>query len=186
MNRLPSEIEYEKLQQSHQILQDQLKQSNQTLIEYRKEKIQLKKQLITYQRNIDEQQQTIQSQESLTDKSLLNAKCLTIDERIETDKKFEEFNRIIQQLNEKLNEEKLIRKHDQHLNENNISTVQSLSNDIAKKEENIREMTSLLRQVEKEIKIQSIIYTVCQEFSIGRSQNLEFSRVERRSRVRIY
>jgi len=149
MNRLPSEIEYEKLQQSHQILQDQLKQSNQTLMEYRKEKIQLKKQLITYQRNIDEQQQTIQSQEFLTDKSLLNAKCLTIDERIETEKKFEEFNRIIQQLNEKLNEEKLIRKHDQHLNENNISTVQSLSNNIAKKEENIREMTSLLRQVEK-------------------------------------
>ena len=151
MNRLPSEIEYEKLQQSRQILQDQLKQSNQTVIEYRKEKTHLKKQLITYQRNIDEQQQTIKSQELLTDKSMLNAKCLTIDERIETEKKFEEFKKIIQELNEKLNEEKLIRKHDQHLNENNIHTVESLSNDVAKKEQSIRQMTSLLRQVVREI-----------------------------------
>lgn len=151
MNRLPSEIEYEKLQQSNQILQDQLKQSNETIIEYRKEKIQLKKQLSTYQRNIDEQQQKLKSQELLTDKPMLNAKCLTIDERIETEKKFEEFKKIIQELNEKLNEEKLIRKHDQHLNENNIHTVESLSNNIAKKEQCIKEMTSVLRQVDEEI-----------------------------------
>ncbi|CAF1566573.1 unnamed protein product, partial [Adineta steineri] len=63
MNRLPSEIEYEQLKQSYRILQDQIKQSDQTLVEYRKEKVQLKKQLITYQRNIDEQQQTIKSHE---------------------------------------------------------------------------------------------------------------------------
>ncbi|CAF4365416.1 unnamed protein product, partial [Rotaria sp. Silwood2] len=107
MNRLPSEIEYQKLQQSHQILEDQLKQSNQTLVDYRKEKNHLKKQLLTYQRTINEQQQTIQSHELSTDKSLLNAKCLTIDERIETERKFKEFHQIIQQLNENLNEEKL-------------------------------------------------------------------------------
>ena len=147
LNRLPSQIEFEKLQQSHRILEDQLKQSNQTLTEYRKEKNQLKKQIIIYKNTIDQQEQTIKSQELTKDKPLLNAKCLTMDERIETEKKFEEFNKIIQQLNEKLNEEKLNKKHDQHINENNIKTVQSLSNDIAKKEQTIREMTSLLRQV---------------------------------------
>ncbi|CAF3342686.1 unnamed protein product [Rotaria sp. Silwood1] len=151
MNRLPSEIEYQKLQQAHQILEDQLKQSNQTLIDYRKEKNYLKKQLLTYQRTINEQQQTIQSHELSIDKSLLNAKCLTIDERIETEKKFKEFNQIIQQLNEKLNEEKLNRKHDQYLNENNTCTVKSLSNDIAKKEQIIKEMTNLLRQNRQEL-----------------------------------
>ena len=150
MNRLPSQIEYQKLQQTHQILQDQCKQSNQTLVEYRKEKNQLKKQLTTYQHTVNEQQQTIKTHELSADKSLLNAKCLTIDERIETDKKFEEFNKIIQQLNEKLNEEQLNRKHDQRLNENNIRTVESLSNDIAKKEQSIREITSLLRQVNEQ------------------------------------
>ena len=49
MNRLPSEIEYEKLQQSHRILQDQLEQSNQTVTEYRKEKNQLKKTCSLYE-----------------------------------------------------------------------------------------------------------------------------------------
>jgi len=148
LNHLPSQIEYQKLQQSHQILDDQLKQSNQTLIEYRKEKNQLKKQIIIYKNTIDQQEQTIKSQELTKDKPLLNAKCLTMDERIETEKKFEEFNKIIQQLNEKLNQEKLNKKHDSHINDNNIRTVQSLSNDIAKKEQTIREMTTLLRQVD--------------------------------------
>jgi len=87
----------------------QLKQSNQTLTEYRKEKNQLKKQLLTCQNTIEQQEQTIKSQEITADKSLLNAKCLSIDERIETEKKFEEFNKLIQQLNDKLNEEKLNR-----------------------------------------------------------------------------
>jgi hypothetical protein len=148
LHHLPSQIEYQKLQQSHQILEDQLKQSNQTVIEYRKEKTQLKKQLISNQQTIDQQQQQIiKSQELSADKVLLNAKCLTIDERIETEKKFEEFHKLVQQLSEKLNEEKITRKRDQHLNENNIRTVQSLSNDVAKKEQTIREMTSRLRQV---------------------------------------
>jgi hypothetical protein len=149
MNRLPSDIEYQRLQQSHQILEDQLQQSKQTIVEYQKEKHQLKKQMITYQRTIDEQQQTIKTHDKSSEKSLLNAKCLTIDERLETKNKFEEFKIIIEQLNEKLNEEKLNRKHDQHLNENNMHTVESLSNDIAKKEQIIREMTSLLRQVDQ-------------------------------------
>lgn len=151
MNRLPSEIEYEKLQQSHQILQDQLEQSNQTVTEYRKEKIQLKKQLVTYQRRIDEQQPSMKSQESVSDQSVFNAKCLTIDERIETQKKFEELNRIIQQLKEQINQERSDRKHDQRLNETNIHTVESLSNDLAKKEQTIKEMTNLLRQVKPTI-----------------------------------
>ncbi|CAF1149642.1 unnamed protein product [Adineta ricciae] len=153
MNRLPSEIEYEKLQQSHRILQDQLEQSNQTVTEYRKEKNQLKKQLVTYQRRIDEQQQqfSIKSQESMSDQSIFNAKCLTIDERIETQKKFEELNKIIQQLNEQLNKEKSNRKHDQHLNETNVHTVESLSIDLAKKEQTIKEMTNLLRQNRQEL-----------------------------------
>jgi len=143
MNRLPSEIEYEKLRQSYQILEDQFKQSNQTIIEYRKEKNHLKKQLLNYETKINEREQIIQS----PDKSLLNAKCLTIDERIETEKKFQEFNQIIQQLNEKLNSEIFNNKHNQHLHDNNLQTVQSLTNDIAKKEQTIREMKNLLRQV---------------------------------------
>ena len=153
MNRLPSEIEYEKLQQSHRILQDQLEQSNQTVTEYRKEKNQLKKQLITYQRRIDEQQQqsSIKSHESISDQSIFNAKCLTIDERIETQKKFEELNKVIQQLNEQLNKERSNRKHDQHLNETNVHTVESLSIDLAKKEQTIKEMTNLLRQVKPRV-----------------------------------
>jgi chromosome segregation ATPase len=148
MNRLPSEIEYEKLRQSYQILEDQFKQSNQTIIEYRKEKNHLKKQLLTHQHTIDQQKQTIKSQELSSDKSLLNAKCLTIDERIDRDQKFEELNRIIQQLNIKLNEEILHRKQDQHLIDNNVKTLHSLTNDMAKKEQTIKEMTSLLRQVD--------------------------------------
>ncbi|CAF0778961.1 unnamed protein product [Adineta steineri] len=163
MNRLPSEIEYEQLKQSYRILQDQLKQSDQTLVEYRKEKIQLKKQLITYQRNIDEQQQTIKSHESLTDKSILNAKCLTIDEKIETEKKFEEYNRIIQQLNEQLNQEKLNKKHDQHLNESNMRTVDSLSNDIGKKQQTIKEMTNILRQNRQEIADLRVCLTISEQ-----------------------
>ncbi|CAF0778928.1 unnamed protein product [Adineta steineri] len=163
MNRLPSEIEYEQLKQSYRILQDQLKQSDQTLVEYRKEKIQLKKQLITYQRNIDEQQQTIKSHESLTDKSMLNAKCLTIDERIETEKKFEEYNKIIQQLNEQLNQEKLNKKRDQHLNESNMRTVDSLSNDIGKKQQTIKEMTNLLRQNRQEIADLRVCLTISEQ-----------------------
>ncbi|CAF3817123.1 unnamed protein product [Adineta steineri] len=163
MNRLPSEIEYEQLKQSYRILQDQLKQSDQTLVEYRKEKVQLKKQLITYQRNIDKQQQTIKSHESLTDKSMLNAKCLTIDERIETEKKFEEYNRIIQQLNEQLNQEKLNKKHDQHLNESNMRTVDSLSNDIGKKQQTIKEMTNLLRQNRQEIADLRVCLTISEQ-----------------------
>ncbi|CAF0805021.1 unnamed protein product [Adineta steineri] len=163
MNRLPSEIEYEQLKQSYRILQDQLKQSDQTLVEYRKEKIQLKKQLITYQRNIDEQQQTIKSHESLTDKSMLNAKCLTIDERIETEKKFEEYNKIIQQLNEQLNQGKLNKKHDQHLNESNMRTVDSLSNDIGKKQQTIKEMTNLLRQNRQEIADLRVCLTISEQ-----------------------
>ncbi|UJR33912.1 hypothetical protein I4U23_021331 [Adineta vaga] len=152
MNRLPSEIEYEKLQQSHRILQDQFEQSNQTITEYRKEKNQLKKQFIIYQRQMDEQQQySMKSQETLSDKSMFNAKCLTIDERIETQKKFEEFNKTIQQLNQQLNEEKSNRKHDQRLNETNIHTVESLSNELAKKEQTIKEITSLLRQNRQEL-----------------------------------
>jgi len=43
LNRLPSEIEYEKLRQSYKILDDQLKESNQIINEYRKEKNHLKK-----------------------------------------------------------------------------------------------------------------------------------------------
>jgi hypothetical protein len=144
MNRLPSEIEYEKLRQSHQILEDQLKQSNQTIIEYRKEKNDLKKQIITY----EQKQQTIKSSELSSEKILLNTKYLTIDERIERDQKFEELNKIIQQLNEKLNQEKLNKKHDQYLNEKNIQIVQSLTNDITKKEQTINELTNLLRQVD--------------------------------------
>jgi len=144
MNRLPSEIEYEKLRQSHQILEDQLKQSNQTIIEYRKEKNHLKKQIITY----EQKQQTIKSSELSSEKFLLNTKCLTIDERIERDQKFEELNKIIQQLNEKLNQEKLNKKHDQYLNEKNLQIVQSLTNDITKKEQTINELTNLLRQVD--------------------------------------
>ncbi|CAF1238610.1 unnamed protein product [Rotaria magnacalcarata] len=151
MNRLPSEIEYQKLRQSHQILEDQLKQSNQTVIESRKEKNHLKKQLITYERTINEQQQKIQSHESSSDKTLLNAKCLTMDERVETEKKFKQLNQTIQQLNEKLNEEKLLRKHDQYLNEINTRTLQSLSNEIAKKEQTIKETTNLLRQNRQEL-----------------------------------
>ncbi len=148
MNRLPSEIEYQKLRQSYQILEDQFKQSNQMNNEYRKEKSSLKKQLITFQHTIDEQKRTIKTHELSTDKSLLNAKCLTIDERKERDQKFEEYNRIIEQLKEKLNEEILNKKQNQHVNENNIRTVQSLTNDIAKKEQTIKEITSLLRQVD--------------------------------------
>lgn len=147
MNRLPSEIEYQKLKQSHQILEEQLKQSNQTTTEYRKEKNDLKKQILAHQRKIDEQQQKIQSHESSMNTILLNAKCLTMDERVETEKKFKELNQIVQQLNEKLNEEKLNRKHEQHLNENNSRTLKSLSNDITQKEQKIKEMTCLLRQV---------------------------------------
>ena len=155
MNRLPSEIEYEKLRQSYRILEDQLKQSNETNIEYRKEKNQLKKQLITVQQTINEQKQTIKSVEIVP----FNAKCLTIDERNERDKKFEEFNRIIEQLNERLHEEILNKKQNQYLNENNIQTVQSLTNDIAKKEQTIKEMTSLLRQVDlPNISIHSFIF----------------------------
>jgi hypothetical protein len=146
MNRLPSEIEYERLQQAHRILQDQLEQSNQTVAEYRKEKTDLKRQLITRQRQIEEQQ-SAKSQESIVDKSMLNAKCLTMDERIQTEKKFAEMNLIIQQLNDQLNEAKRNRKEDQRLNENNVRTVESLANDVAKKEQSIREMTNLLRQV---------------------------------------
>ncbi|CAF1555867.1 unnamed protein product [Adineta ricciae] len=153
MNRLPSEIEYEKLQQSHRILQDQLEQTNQTVAEYRKEKNELKKQLFTCQRRIDEQQQqsSIKSHESMSDQSIFNAKCLTIDERIETQKKFEELNKIIQQLNEQLNKERSNRKHDQHLNETNVHTVESLSIDLAKKEQTIKELTNLLRQNRQEL-----------------------------------
>lgn len=147
MNRLPSEIEYQKLIQSHQILEDQLKQSNQTIFEYRKEKNLLKKQLVTHQSVISEQQQKIKSHELSLDKSMLNAKCLTIDERLETEKKFKEFNEIIKQLNEKLNQETLDRKHEQHINENNLQTVQSLTSDITKKEQIIKEMKNQLRQV---------------------------------------
>lgn len=143
MNRLPSEIEYEKLRQSHQILQDQLTQSNQTIIEYRKEKTHLKKQLL-----ISEQQLTKKSSPDLSqEKVLLNAKCLTIDERNERDRKYEEFNHKIQELNEKLNEEKIHQKNYQYLNENNIKTVQSLTNEVLKKEQNIKELTNYLRQV---------------------------------------
>lgn len=148
MNRLPSEIEYEKLRQSHQILEDQLKQSHQTNTEHRKEKNHLKKQLIAFQHTIVEQTQTIKSHELSAEKSPLNAKCLTIDERMERDHKFEEFNRTIEQLKEKLHEEISNKKHHQHVNENNVRTVQSLTNEIAKKEQSVREMTSLLRQVE--------------------------------------
>ncbi len=145
MNRLPSEIEYEKLRQSYQILEDQLKQSNQIIIEYRKEKNHLKKQLITYEQQIP----IIKSSPSelSSDKNLLNAKCLTIDERIERDQKYEEFNKIIKELNEKLSKEILNRKHNQHINENNIQIVQALTKDIEKKEQTIKEMTNRLRQV---------------------------------------
>ncbi len=162
MNRLPSEIEYEKLRQSYQILEDQFKQSNQTIIEYRKEKNHLKKQLLNYETKINEREQIIQS----PDKSLLNAKCLTIDERIETEKKFQEFNQIIQQLNEKLNVEIFNNKHNQHLHDNNLQTVQSLTNDISKKEQTIREMKNLLRQVK--------IY-----FQIIKILNLSFIRINK-------
>lgn len=149
MNRLPSEIEYEKLRQSHEILSDQLKQSHQTNNEYRQEKIQLKKQLITYQHTIAEQTQTIQSHQALTyEKSFLNAKSLTIDERKERDEKFDEFNRIIEQLKERLQEEITNKKHQTYVNEQNVQTVQSLTDNLAKKEQTIKEMNTLLRQVE--------------------------------------
>ena len=152
MNRLPSEIEYEKLRQSHQILEDQLKQSHQTNIEYRKEKTQLKKQLITSQHTIAEQTQTIQSHQALAyDKSSLNAKALTIDERKERDEKFEEFNRIIEQLQGRLQEEMNKKQHQQYVNEKNIQTVQSLTENLANKEQTIKEMNVLLRQVECKI-----------------------------------
>lgn len=145
MNRLPSEIEYEKLKQSYQILQDQYKQSNQTIVEYRKEKNHLKKQILIYEQ---QQQQSIKKSSDLSEeKILLNAKCLTVDERNERDKKYEEFNQIIQQLNEKLNEENISLKQYQNLNENNIKTVQSLTNDLKKKEQFIKDLTNQLRQV---------------------------------------
>jgi hypothetical protein len=169
MNRLPSEIEYEKLRQSHQILEDQLKQSNQTIIEYRKEKNDLKKQIITY----EQKQQTIKSSELSSEKILLNTKYLTIDERIERDQKFEELNKIIQQLNEKLNQEKLNKKHDQYLNEKNIQIVQSLTNDITKKEQTINELTNLLRQVDfsKIIKYLNLVFVLLESTRINRSSS---------------
>ncbi|CAF3528436.1 unnamed protein product [Rotaria socialis] len=172
MNRLPSEIEYQKLKQSHQILEDQLKQSSQTVIESRKEKNHLKKQLITYERTINEQQQKIQLHESSSDKTLLNAKCLTMDERVETEKKFKQFNQTIQQLNEKLNEEKLLRKHDQYLNETNTRTLQSLSNEIAKKEQTIKETTHLLRQNRQELDELRIRFLVSEQEQICLNERL--------------
>lgn len=152
MNRLPSEIEYERLQQSHRILQDQLEQSNQTVSDYRKEKTQLKKQLIAQQRQMDEQQQqhSIKSQESIADKSMFNAKCLTMDERVQTEKKFDELNETIRQLKQQLDEEKSCRKEDRRLNENNMRTVESLANEMAKKEQCIKDLTRLSRQVGQE------------------------------------
>ena len=147
INRLPSDVEHEKLQQSYRILEGQLKQSEQTLIDYRKDKQQLKKQLVTYQKTLDEQREQIKAAERCSEPAMFNAKCLSIDERIETDKKFTELNRTIQELNEKLNDERLQRQHDHRLNESNIRTVESLSNAIAKSEQTIREMTALLRQV---------------------------------------
>ena len=150
MNRLPSEIEYQRLRQSYQILEDQLKLSQQTNVEYRKEKNDLKKQLNTFQHTIIEQTQTIQSHELSMDKSHFNAKCLTIDERKERDQTFEELNQIIEQLKEKLTEEISTKKHHQHLNDKNIHTVQSLTNEIAKKEQNIKQITNLVKQVEFE------------------------------------
>lgn len=144
MNRLPSEIEYEKLRQSHQILEDQLKQSNQTIVEYRKEKVQLKKQLINQQKTILEEKK----QDLAVAKPLLNEKSLTKDERIERDTKYEEFRRMIEDLKEKLDEESQNRKQNQYLNEKNTKIVQSLTTDLEKKEQGIKELTHLLRQVE--------------------------------------
>lgn len=161
MNRLPSEIEYEKLRQSYAILEDQLKQSHQTNNEYRQEKNHLKKQLITSQQTIVEQTQMIQTHQALTkDKVHLNAKSLTIDERRERDEKFEEFHRIIEQLNEQLRKEIDSRKHHQHVNENNIRTVQSLTDNLAKKEQTIKEMNTRLRQVQIPLIHSSIISSI--------------------------
>ena len=129
------------------MLEDQLKQSNQINNEYRKEKNSLKKQLTVSQNTIEEQKHTIKTRELSMDKSLLNAKCLTIDERKERDMKFEELNRIIGQLKEELTHEMINKKQSQHLNENNIRTVQSLTNEISKKEQTIKEVTGFLRQV---------------------------------------
>ena len=162
MNRLPSEIEHEKLRQSYQILEDQLKQSHQTNVEYRQEKNHLKKQLMTSQHTITEQTQLIQSHQALTmDKVHLNAKSLTIDERKARDEKFFEFNRMIEQLNEQLRKEIENQKHHQHVNENNIRTVQSLSDNLAKKEQTIKEMNTLLRQVDyPPLFIRHFIYSI--------------------------
>lgn len=147
MNRLPSDIEYQKLQQSFQILDDQFKQSKQTLAEHRKEKNQLKKLLVTYQQTIDDQERKLQTMPVASDPSMFNAKCLTIDEKVENEKQLEHLKKIIRELNDTLNQEKQHRKEQQYLQETNQRTVQSLSNEIDKKEQTIKETSGLLRQV---------------------------------------
>ena len=153
MNRLPSEIEYEQLRQNYQILENQLQQSNQTIVDYRKEKVQLKKQLSQQETFLEQQKQLINKQESTMNKPLLNEKSLTKDERIERDEKYQQFTNIIENLNQKLNEEIQNRKQNQYLNEKNLKIVQSLTNELEKKEQNIKELTNLIRQVE-------IIFTI--------------------------
>ena len=147
MNRLPSDIEYQKLQQSFQILEDQFKQSKQTLAEHRQEKNQLKKLLTTYQQTIDDQERKLQTMPVASDPSMFNAKCLTIDERVENEKQLEHLKKIIRELNETLHQEQQTRKEQQYLQETNQRTVQSLSNEIDKKEQTIKEISGLLRQV---------------------------------------
>ena len=156
INRLPSDVEHEKLQQSYRILEDQWKQSQQTLLDYRRDKHQLKMQLVAYQQTIDEQRDQIKSAQRCSEPAMLNAKCLSIDERIETEKKFAELNRTIEELNDKLNDERAQRQHHHQLNESNIRTVESLSNAVAKSEQTIREMTALLRQVRRSSKFDSL------------------------------
>lgn len=151
MNRLPSEIEYEKLRQDYQILENQLKQSNQTIVDYRKEKVLLKKQLIQQENLLEQQKHTIEKHDLSINKSLCNEKSLTKDERIERDEKYQQFTNLIENLNQKLNDEIKNRKQSQYLNEKNLKIVQSLSNELESKEKNIKDLTNLVRQNRQEL-----------------------------------
>jgi chromosome segregation ATPase len=149
IDRLPSDIEYQRVRQSHRILEEQLKQSNEMIADYRNEKNILKTKLTSSQQIIDEQRQRRATSNDCapSDAIMFNAKCFTVDERIAAEQQCEHLRRTIDELTRKLTEEKSQRKQQEYLQDNNRCTVQSLSNDIAERQRTIKEMTSLLRQV---------------------------------------
>lgn len=143
LSRLPSEIEFEKVRETLKIYEEKLKNAEETIEELREEKFRLKTRL----KLVEEERREIPKTNVQIDSTKFNTKILSIDERREKEKQIEILTKNLHELQMKIDEEKLEEKRQKNLQEQNEKTLEFLSMNVAEKEEKIRHLTSLLRQV---------------------------------------